>query len=134
MGPLDDDSFQNKDGCLKKTGVGSHFILDLYGCTTDVLDDLPLLQRTLRDALNLAGATIITDVFHKFSPQGVTGVVVIAESHASVHTWPEIRFAAFDFFTCGEKMNPDLAIQHLIAVLMPKSQLLRQVPRGTELV
>ncbi len=118
---------------MKKSGVGSHYILDVYGCSHDVLDDLPLLQRVLLEALVRAGATVITDVFHKFSPQGVTGVVVIAESHASVHTWPESGFAAFDIFTCGVNMNADIAIQHLVQALNPEKHLVREIPRGVEL-
>ncbi len=118
---------------MKKSGVGSHYILDVYGCSHEVLDDLPLLQRVMLEGLVQAGATVITDVFHKFSPQGVTGVVVIAESHASVHTWPEDGFAAFDIFTCGENMNAEIAVQHLLHALNPKKHVLREIPRGIDL-
>lgn len=110
--------------------VGNHVILDFHGCSRGTLDDLKALRAALLEAVRLSGATIITDVFHQFSPQGVTGVVVIAESHASVHTWPENGFAAFDFFTCGAKLNAGAAIRYLVDTLEPKRFSVREVTRG----
>jgi S-adenosylmethionine decarboxylase proenzyme len=67
---------------------------------------MDLLKQYLHEAVRLSGATIVRSVFHRYSPQGVSGVVVIAESHLSIHTWPEYDYAAIDFFTCGESVDP----------------------------
>ncbi len=115
---------------MDRQPMGHHVILDLHGCPGAALDDLDALRTRLLEAVRLSGATILNDVFHKFSPQGVTGVVVIAESHASVHTWPEHGFAAFDFFTCGARMNAVAAIRHLIEALQPQRFSVREVARG----
>jgi S-adenosylmethionine decarboxylase len=80
---------------------GSQVVLDLYDCETTHLDDLEWVKATLVNAALAAGATIVDTVFHKFAPWGISGVVVIAESHLAIHIWPENRYAAVDVFTCG---------------------------------
>jgi spermidine synthase len=86
-----------------ETILGRHVILDLYGCTnTDLLDDEQGMQKLFHDTAEALKCTIVNEVFHRFSPQGVSGVVVIAESHLSVHTWPELGYAAVDLYTCGD--------------------------------
>ncbi len=84
------------------------------------------------EAANKASATIIKSVFHKFSPQGVTGVVVVAESHLAIHTWPEHNYAAVDFFTCNEKMDYSAAHEVLKNGLNAQRVSSRKVSRGTE--
>lgn len=81
--------------------VGRHVLAEYHGCSTALLDDEPAIRAALHTAAQAAGATVIQAVFHRFAPQGVTGVLVLAESHISVHTWPESGYAAVDFFTCG---------------------------------
>ena len=88
---------------------GSQVILDLYDCETVHLDDLPWVEATLVEAARVAGATIVQTVFHKFEPWGISGVVVISESHLAIHIWPENRYAAVDIFTCGESVRIDIA-------------------------
>jgi S-adenosylmethionine decarboxylase len=78
-----------------------HLLVELHGCNRTVLDDLDAIQTLMRRAARAAGATVVQEVFHRYSPQGVTGVVIIEESHFSVHTWPELGCAAVDFYTCG---------------------------------
>lgn len=112
---------------------GKHVIVDLHGCDQRILDDLEILRNTLREAVRLSGATIITDVFHRFSPQGVTGVIVLAESHASLHTWPEHAYAAIDIFTCGERMMTDLAVDYLVKNLGATHSDVRTLSRGSGL-
>ena len=80
---------------------GRHLLLDLFACAPEPLNDASLLQRLLTGAAVQAGAQVVAHVFHPFSPHGVTGVVVISESHLSIHTWPELGYAALDFYTCG---------------------------------
>ena len=89
--------------------LGNHLIIEYYDCDYAVLNDVNAIESIMLEAANLAKATIIDSVFHKFSPQGVSGVVVIAESHLSIHTFPELNYAAVDVFTCG---NIDYMIAH----------------------
>jgi len=102
------------------TGVGTQIVLDLYDCLTDRLDDIAWVQRTLTDAARIAGATIVDVVFHKFAPWGISGVVVISESHLAIHIWPENRYAAIDVFTCGSSMDLDRAVRYLIDTFKAK--------------
>ena len=82
-------------------------------------------------AAEAAGATIVQSVFHRFSPHGVTGVVVVAESHLSIHTWPEYGYAAVDFFTCGD-CRPEAAHEVLEAGMLSRSHAIVKVERGME--
>ncbi|MDA0866990.1 MAG: polyamine aminopropyltransferase [Cyanobacteria bacterium] len=86
--------------------LGRHILVEFYGCSTDILNDVPLIESSMLKAAKESGATIISSVFHHFSPFGVSGVVVIQESHLAIHTWPEYRYAAVDLFTCGYSVNP----------------------------
>lgn len=86
--------------------LGRHILVEFYGCSTAILNDVPLIESSMLKAAKESGATIISSVFHHFSPFGVSGVVVIQESHLAIHTWPEYRYAAVDLFTCGYSVNP----------------------------
>ncbi|MEZ0297300.1 MAG: adenosylmethionine decarboxylase [Candidatus Methylacidiphilales bacterium] len=87
--------------------LGRHLLVDFTGCDAALLDNLAHVQVSLLEAVRRSGATIITHVFHQFSPQGITGVVVIAESHVAIHTWPEHGYAAVDIFTCSETIRAE---------------------------
>lgn len=95
--------------------LGRHVLAEVYGCDPRVLDDVGAVERILVRAAHEAGAEIRETVFHKFSPQGVSGVVVISESHLAVHTWPELGYAAVDVFTCGERVDPWLACDLIVS-------------------
>lgn len=82
--------------------LGKHTILELYDCPADLLSDPTAIQQQMEAAALAMGATIIESRFHHFSPLGVSGVVIIAESHLTIHTWPEYHYAAIDVFTCGD--------------------------------
>ena len=110
--------------------LGRHVLLELYDCNREQLDDLEYLRSTMLSAAEEVGATVIDDVFHQFSPQGVTGVVAIAESHLCIHTWPEYGYAAVDIFTCGESFDPKRAATLLIERLESQNPELTQVERG----
>lgn len=86
--------------------LGRHVLAEVYGCEFSILNDVKKVEEAMVNAALEAGAEIREVVFHKFSPQGVSGVVVISESHLAIHTWPELGYAAVDVFTCGEKVNP----------------------------
>ncbi len=87
---------------MKKNYLGRHFIAEFYKCNPDTINDSIEVERILTEAAGLAGATVIKPFFHTFSPQGVSGIVVIAESHFAIHTWPEHRYAAVDLFSCSD--------------------------------
>ena len=108
---------------------GQHLIADLHGCA--VLDDVVRIERTLRAAVDAGGATIIDLRLHHFGPgQGVTGVALLAESHISIHTWPEHRYAALDFFLCGVRHDLDAALAAVVAELSPMSVDKQTIRRG----
>jgi len=88
------------------SALGRHVLAEIYGCNFDVLNDINKVEEIMVNAALEAGAEVREVVFHKFSPQGVSGVVVISESHLAIHTWPELGYAAVDVFTCGDKVNP----------------------------
>ncbi len=86
---------------LVRPTLGRHLVAEYRGCDDVVLDDIDAITSLMQRAAVAAGATVVSTAFHRFSPKGVSGVVVIKESHLSVHTWPEERYAAIDFYTCG---------------------------------
>lgn len=98
---------------------GVHIIADFWGCAESILDDPELLMNALRNAATKAEMTILGEEEYRFSPQGFTGLLLLSESHISIHTYPEKGYAAIDIFTCGEKKT-DLAITHLKMVLFPE--------------
>jgi S-adenosylmethionine decarboxylase proenzyme len=109
---------------------GSQVVLDLYDCETDHLDDMAWVKATLINAAREAGATIVDTVFHKFSPWGISGVVVIAESHLAIHIWPENRYAAIDVFTCGQNVRMDVASAFLKREFRAGRAVQRRFARG----
>ena len=110
--------------------LGRHVLLELRSCNPQKLDDLPFLRETMLHAAEETGATVIGEIFHHFSPQGVTGVVAIAESHLCVHTWPEHRYAAVDIFTCGDAFDPAEAGRLIIDQLEAEDTAVTVIPRG----
>lgn len=94
--------------------LGRHVLAEIYGCKFDILNDLKRVEDNMITAALEAGAEVREYVFHKFSPQGVSGVVVISESHLAIHTWPELGYAAVDVFTCGDNVNPWDACNFLV--------------------
>ena len=94
--------------------LGRHLLLELYDCSAEALHSLESVKNAMVEAAKRAEATIIDVVFHEFNPFGISGVVVIAESHLSIHTWPEHRYAAVDIFSCGETLKPAEAANYLV--------------------
>lgn len=92
---------------------GKHLILDLYECNKECLDDYSYLEKHMKKAVEIAKARIINVIGEKFSPQGVTILALLAESHCSIHTWPEIGYAAVDLYTCGDTTNTHVAAMYL---------------------
>ncbi|MBI3231031.1 MAG: adenosylmethionine decarboxylase [Burkholderiales bacterium] len=109
---------------------GKHVLADFHGIASALLQDCAALEDLLRSAANKAGAHILFCHMHSFGPeQGVTGVLLLAESHISIHTWPECGFAALDIFMCGNA-QPELALTLLQQALQPESTSVQTVLRG----
>jgi S-adenosylmethionine decarboxylase len=110
--------------------VGSHILADLYGVSKPLLQRGVELEALLRRAAEMAGAKVLGSHFHSFgTAQGITGVVLLAESHISIHTWPESDFAAVDIFMCGTA-NPQRALDALLEALAPTHQHVEVAARG----
>ena len=114
----------------KLRNQSKHFLLELYRCDSEKLDDESFLRCTLNKAAKLAKATVLNLISNKFEPQGVTAIALLAESHISIHTWPESNYSAVDIFTCGHNMLPELASQYLIESLKAEEHFLRVIERN----
>lgn len=110
--------------------LGKHVLIELNDCNKDLINDIEYLRMTLSEVARHIGATVIKDTFYQFTPQGVSGVVLIAESHISVHTWPEYNYAAVDVFTCGDVIEPRNAVKLLAEKLKSKSTTFIEIKRG----
>ena len=107
-----------------------HLLLELYRCDCEKLNDESFLRCILNRASKLANATVLNLISNKFEPQGVTAIALLAESHISIHTWPESSYSAVVIFTCGQNMMPELASQYLIESLMAQEHSLRVIERN----
>ncbi len=105
-------------------------LLELFDCDPDVLNNLEAVKGTLVEAAKRAQATIVDVVFHEFNPFGISGVVVIAESHLSIHTWPEYRYAAVDIFSCGDTLQPDVAACYMVEQFAAERTSIVELQRG----
>ena len=110
--------------------LGRHLVAELTDCNVEFLDDLPFLEQVMKEAARVSGATVVKTAFHRYNPQGLSGIVVIAESHLSIHTWPEYGYAAIDCFTCGSSVDPWKALEHLKEALQCKSVSAKELNRG----
>tara|TARA_B100000965_G_scaffold211946_1_gene177106 strand:- start:326 stop:793 length:468 start_codon:yes stop_codon:yes gene_type:complete len=114
--------------------IGRHCILELYECDHEKLNDEAFIRTTITSSAKIAGATLINLVTHSFKPQGVTGLALLAESHISIHTWPEIGYAAIDVFTCGDHTMPEKACKVLFKDFLAKNysfkNIGREIPSG----
>lgn len=118
------DHFASRNGVRC---AGAHLIIDLYGA--ERLDDIQHIEATLRRCVEAASATLLHIHLHRFQPNGVSGVAVLAESHISIHTWPEAGYAALDVFMCG-KANPDACVPILREAFNVKRVAVSELLRG----
>ncbi len=109
---------------------GRHLILDLYDCNKELLDDYDRLQELMQVALQMSNATILRIIGEKFEPQGVTLLALLAESHCSIHTWPELGYAAVDLYTCGDTTNSHKAAEFLKYKLKAKTSAEKELIRS----
>ena len=112
--------------------LGTHIVCELSGCDPAKLTDVDGVRETMINSALASAATIVTQTFHRFQPQGVSGVVVLQESHISIHTWPESGYAAMDFYTCGDHTDPWAACEYAAEHLGATTVLTTEVKRGVE--
>ncbi|MEO1653278.1 MAG: adenosylmethionine decarboxylase [Bacteroidota bacterium] len=110
--------------------LGNHILVEFYNCDEKRLNDAAWMEETMQEATRRSGATIVGSHFHTFNPHGVSGVIIIAESHLSVHTWPEYGYAAVDIFTCGDTLDADQAFEYLKEGLQAKNTATIEMKRG----
>ena len=110
--------------------LGIHILVELNDCNRELLNDLETIREIMLTAARGCGATILGESFHQFSPHGISGVVIIAESHLFIHTWPEHGYAAADIFTCGTVVIPEKAAEIIIDRLSPGNHSIIQMFRG----
>lgn len=110
--------------------LGKQYIIELKECNSKLLDDPEFIGKIMTEAALKANATIVQQFFHQFSPFGVSGTIVIAESHINIHTWPEHAYAAIDIFTCSDTLNAEAAIKHLEEALEAKMCTTSMINRG----
>ena len=111
--------------------LGRQVLIELKNCNHNVLNDIDFLRTCLRETAEHIGATVVNDSFYQFTPHGVSGVVIIAESHLAIHTWPEHDYAAIDVFTCGHTIEPKNAVKILVEKLGAKESSCIELKRGT---
>ena len=121
---------------ISSQNIGRHCILELYQCDHARLNDEAFIRTSITSSAKIAGATLINLVTHSFKPQGVTGLALLAESHISIHTWPEIGYAAIDVFTCGDHTMPEKACELFAKDFLSKNlsfkNIARQIPSGIQ--
>lgn len=112
--------------------IGTHYLLELYGCPSQLLNDEIVVCNAMREAVRCSGADLLGDISHHFHPQGVTALGILAESHISIHTWPEHGYVAADIFTCGTRAVPRKACEYLIEAFQSDRHEMKKVIRGVE--
>lgn len=115
---------------MKLETLGRHILIEFYNCNEETMSSPELIEKYMNEAARIANATIVNSVFHHFNPYGVSGAVIISESHLAIHTWPEYGYAAVDVFTCGDKINPWTAFDYLEKVFEADRSESVEIPRG----
>lgn len=112
--------------------IGHHYIVEASGCNPKIIGSVQRVQEILVKAAEIAGAKVWAISFSKFPPNGVSGVVVISESHISTHTWPEMRYGALDIYTCGNKVNPEKAVVYAVEAFGASTSHITEITRGID--
>jgi S-adenosylmethionine decarboxylase len=110
--------------------MGRHVISELWGCDFDKLNNMQFIEQTFVDAALKSGAEVREVAFHKFAPQGVSGVVIISESHLTIHSFPEHGYASIDVYTCGDRIDPNVAANYIAEALGAEKRENIELPRG----
>jgi S-adenosylmethionine decarboxylase proenzyme len=115
---------------VESKALGRHLLVEYTNCDATLLANQEHVQRVMLEAALATGAEVVAHSFHHFSPYGVSGAVIISESHLAIHTWPEYRFAAVDLFTCGDQVDPWAAFDHLKVALGAEEGSALEILRG----
>lgn len=118
-----------QDG-VEEINLGQHVLAEFFECDPNILNSIDKVEKYMVDAALECGATIVQKCFHMFNPYGVSGVVIISESHLAIHTWPELGYAAVDLFTCGDKCDPKIAYEFLKKKFNSQNASFSELKRG----
>ncbi|NEU29866.1 S-adenosylmethionine decarboxylase proenzyme [bacterium LRH843] len=110
--------------------MGRHVIAELWGCDVEKLNNMSYIEQVFVDAALKSGAEVREVAFHKFAPHGVSGVVIISESHLTIHSFPEHGYASIDVYTCGDRIDPNVASNFIVEALGATMSEIIEVPRG----
>ncbi len=114
----------------KQVHLGQHVLAEFFDCDCNILNSIDKVEKLMVEAALECGATIVQKCFHMFNPYGVSGVIIIAESHLAIHTWPELGYAAVDLFTCGDKCDPKISYEFLKEKFNSKNATYTELKRG----
>lgn len=117
---------------LTHSPIGHHYIVEASGCDPKVIGNVEKVQQILVKSAEIAGASVWSISCSKFPPSGVSGVVVISESHISTHTWPEMGYAALDIYTCGTSVRPDKAVIYAVEAFGAETSHITEITRGID--
>jgi S-adenosylmethionine decarboxylase len=112
--------------------LGKHILAEYKSCDVSILNDIQKIENLLLKAAGEAGAFVMGSSFHRFEPHGVSGVVIISESHLAIHTWPELGYAAVDIFTCGDEVTPEASFEFLERSLKSQDASFKTIIRGEQ--
>ena len=122
--------FEVEQDGKKQYHLGQHVLAEFFECDSNILNNLEMVEKLMVESALECGATIVQKCFHMFNPYGVSGVIIIAESHLAIHTWPELGYAAVDLFTCGSKCDPVVAFEYLRKSFASKNSSYTALKRG----
>ncbi len=112
--------------------IGFHYVVEAAGCDEEILQSADRIREIFLKAAKIGNMEVKASYFFKFSPTGVSGMVIVAESHISIHTWPEKRYAAIDVYTCGETADPEKAVDYILEELKARYAHVSELKRGIE--
>lgn len=122
--------FETEYNGQRQYNLGQHVLAEFFECDPNILNNLEMVEKLMVESALECGATIVQKCFHMFNPYGVSGVIIIAESHLAIHTWPELGYAAVDLFTCGSKCDPTVAFEYLRKHFLSKNSSYTALKRG----
>lgn len=125
-----DGDGEKKHSDMNEKSLGNHMFVDLYGCDSTVINSPNTLMELVLRAVEKSGATILSTNLRQFDPQGVSGVILISESHMAFHSWPEHGVICLDYFTCGSSIDPHVAIEFIVEELKPNRIAFSNKQRG----
>lgn len=129
---ISSDTTNTPNGDCEYSTVGTHVIAELNTCDYELLKDKQFIETIVKAGVEKSGASIIQAYFHNFAPEGVSGVILLSESHASIHTWPDKGYASIDIYTCGEHVSPHIAYEYIASQLKAQSTKITTLTRGID--